>query len=85
MSELLVTRRPRLVASAESREVNEGVDRAHLEFLRITEVTARISDNNTCFKETDEDGDAGLDCCATSAPITFIVAEEGGSGREEND
>ena len=53
LSELLVTRSPRLVASAESREVNEGVDRAHLEFLRITEVTERISDNSMCFADTE--------------------------------
>ncbi len=52
-SELLDTRKPRLVASAESRVVNEGVDRAHLEFLRITDVTESISDSNMCFADTE--------------------------------
>lgn len=43
---------PRLLASAESRVLYERVDRAHLEFLRITDVTARISERTTCLTET---------------------------------
>lgn len=49
----LVRRSPRLVASAESPLLKECVDIAHLEFLRITDVTERISDSRICFKHTD--------------------------------
>ena len=53
LGEALETRRPRLLARAESRVVNEGVERAHLEFLRITDVTERISESRMCFAETE--------------------------------
>ncbi len=52
-----MTLNPRLVASAESREVYEGVERAHLEFLRIIDVTERISDSRTCLGGTEKAAD----------------------------
>lgn len=57
----LVRLRPRLLASSESLALNECVEDAHLEFLRITEVTASVSDSNTCFRDTDDGEDATLD------------------------
>ena len=44
--------RPKLLASAESPLLKECVDIAHLEFLRITDVTERISESSICFKHT---------------------------------
>ena len=33
--------------------VYDGVDRAHREFLRITDVTERTSDSKMCFADTE--------------------------------
>jgi len=45
-------RRPRFLASAESLAFSVWDDDAHREFLRIAEVTASISECNTCFCDT---------------------------------
>lgn len=46
--------RPRLLASAESLKLPyELVDMAHLEFLRITDVTESTSESKMCFNETE--------------------------------
>lgn len=45
---------PRLVAKVESREVTEGVDKAHLEFLRMTDVTESTSESKICLTETEK-------------------------------
>ena len=57
MGVALETLSPRLLASAESREGYEGVERAHREFLRIIEVTERISESRTCLGERDNVAD----------------------------
>lgn len=50
----LVLRSPRLVARAESPVLpNVLVDIAHLEFLRMTEVTESISDKRMCLRDTE--------------------------------
>lgn len=49
-----VLRSPRLLARVESPALLNGwVDMAHLEFLRITEVTERISESKICLRDTD--------------------------------
>lgn len=46
--------RPRLLAKAESLKLPyELVDMAHLEFLRITDVTESTSESKMCFSETE--------------------------------
>jgi hypothetical protein len=44
-------RKPRLLANAESRAATEWAADAHREFLRIADVTAKISESSTCFFE----------------------------------
>ena len=67
-NEDLDTLSPRLLARVESREENEGAGRAHREFLRITEVTDRISESRMCLAETERTdarlgpGKSILDC-----------------------
>jgi hypothetical protein len=46
------TRRPKLMAKSESRLENALFGVAQREFLRMTEVTAEISEKRTCRKET---------------------------------
>lgn len=49
-----VLRSPRLLARVESPALLNGcVDMAHLEFLRITEVTERISESKMCLRDTE--------------------------------
>lgn len=45
-------RSPRLVPNAESLELMKWAVDAHREFLRMVEVTERISECRTCFVET---------------------------------
>lgn len=54
MIAVLFTLSPRLLAKVESREVTDGVDRAQRAFLRITDVTERISESRMCFAETEK-------------------------------
>ena len=61
----LETLSPRLDARAESREENEGVERAQREFLRITEVTERISERRICFEETEKTAVGGVSPCSS--------------------
>lgn len=45
-------RRPKSLASAESLAFKVWIEEAHLEFFRMAEVTASISEYKTCFCET---------------------------------
>lgn len=45
-------RSPKSLASAESLAFKVWVEEAHLEFFRMAEVTASISEYRTCFCET---------------------------------
>jgi len=57
----LVLLRPRLLASADSRVLNECVANAHREFLRITEVTDSISESRMCLIDTLPGGMKAMD------------------------
>lgn len=45
------------------------MEEAHLEFFRMTEVTARISDSRTCLRDTVEVPDARVEEEASAAVI----------------
>ena len=57
-------RRPKSLASAESLAFKVCVEEAHLEFFRMAEVTASISEYKTCFFEI---GPAAVACPVAEA------------------
>ena len=57
-------RRPKSLASAESLAFKVCAEETHLEFFRMAEVTASISEYKTCFCET---GPAAVACSVAEA------------------
>ena len=75
---------PRLLANSESPLLNEWVDMAHREFLRMTEVTDKISESKMCFRQTEAEFDAiavGLAVMSAAASPQICRVPTAGRGQ----